>query len=911
MVQNIRLFKIFNRNILRLSGLILVFILISILVISPFSISYAERTRSLNELVSSLKSHYVIQIIDFEGTYDYNSDFLKDFIDYMSSRLNEYKEIKNYTIGFNFRISLKFDGRVEDIEAEALYPSRQVDKFLYVEIIEGSNIVGEGEVLIEEGIAIRNNLSVGDFVNVSIAGLEYRLFRVSGIFRILDTGDSVFPFIPLDIGLPNVIINYKDVLENRDLVLDAFISGIYLKFDEDFIVSNFDEAVQTANLIGGSIYEDITSEYDFRDVIQNNLLQNVFFMSFFQNIAIQIVTAFYSLPYLFGVWFLSVINLDLVIRSFRREFGLLMLRGLSNKQVRRYFLIYLFILSTLSLIVGIFVSPFFGNYILVSLGYESIPYESYLSPTVIILTFLVGYMVLIIAYYRRTKELKKISPIEASRKYYEPFERSTWSPSLIFTIFFILSIVKFVEWFLALDVNQLMMEAGALAPIIIVYSIISGFMNIFAPIILTYGIINITIYNTRIIPAITKVFSTLIAKPFKDIVFKYSGRLPGLTSKTTFLTTLLLSLMLYYMIFSSRTIYFYDSYNEILDRSSYTAELQFRDFKLNDTRLLLSSIEDLLDSYGYRDVFVALSVPGEVLYKGRKFDVSLVIYLDQSEFIQYFRVKDWLIKNADSPIYETVLANYLFKQIFEETFPIDLNDVEFDVRIKSLLPFSRESNMSVVVDGYLASDMGIQEPTIFLDLDNTGFEDIDFGVPATLLIISPKEFDTSFILDFVYEDLGFDVKYMSEKSVSVQLGFLEFFGIMQRSLYSYNLFAMLAVAFSISILAFEYTRDMIYDLLLMRLRGFGDASLRFAYSLTAPIIFFSIVVGAAVGLVAGYGASQQTISAITSLNIDFPIFIEYSALYYFVLVVALAGLIPMLMVVFLSRKYVYEVEKYE
>ncbi len=909
------IFKVFSRNMLKMVGILFVFMLISLLIISPSAISYAERDRQFRARLEALKNHliliYTLENIEGLSTYE--------VIDYVSSLLDDLTILNESLIGISYEsIRIKLDSR-PPFSVIAYYPQDKIGDLLDLRIVEGALDIGPGKIVFNADLLgmwyedvtlvgeVDRELGVGsEIILIGLDGKEYT-FEISGLYAMPQIGD-LFMGVPTTPRL-NSIVSLGDF---DDLVgdgMDSFILYLILKFDSEALKGGQFLVMERFFNVSQTINKGLGEKFNVQSYETIDNVQRIFFMQTFSDIASITLTAFYSFPYVFGIWFLTVVNLELIIRSFRRDIGLLQLRGLSNKVVRRYFLVFMFIVASAGIALGIIVSPYVGNLIVGYLGYDPLPTTVFYSLESVITAFILGYILLFIAYLRRVGLLKDISPISIARKYFEPFERSTWNPSSLFLIFFILAIVKMVEWGFAINLNEYITGFGPLSVILIIYGVVSSFMSILAPIIIVYGVINLVIYRTNLISKLTELFSFILARRFKGIVYRYSGRLPGLISKTTFLSGLLISLMLYYVIFSGRTLYFLDGVSNVNNRLGEPVYLMSMNIDPSRVEELRRFIGEVLEKEGLEDYYIGISIPGSVQVLGNIFGLSYLYVDDINEFLRYAGIEDWMIVRYRDDL-DILLDRFIVNNI-EDEIGGDVKDlkIQFEIRLSSFLDGRNLLEFEDYVDGYLGVDFPSLIGRAIIDRDILDIGELNSTFEGRIYIFSSQSKEVSVILRSYMVDLKrygvITVSSLSQYSDDFPLS--DMMSFLQKNLYSFNVYAIIAVSIAIALLSVEYVMDMIPDLIVMRSRGLASASKRLAYSLIVPITLFSVLIGLIVGIIAGYGASQQTISTLSDLSPNLPLFIDVLAPLYLGIVVFISLLIPYLILSLLHRRYVREV----
>ncbi len=900
------LFKVFSRNSLKMVGILFVFMLISLLIVSPSAISYAERERQTIAQIEGLKNHMILTYL-LENRENLS---LPEVIDYVTSVLDDIPIIRESLIGFSTEdVKIRLN-RTMPFYIAAYYPEEKVGELLDIQVIDGSLDIAPGKILFNTdlyGFVVGGNIGVGsEVVLIGVDGRERR-FEVSGLITIPPVGNIFLGSPPVERTYS--IISFNDFTDLVGGSMDKFTLDIILKLDPEALKGDQPTVLQTLFNTSQTISDRINEKFNVLSYETVNTLQNVLLMQTFTDIASITLTVFYSFPYIFGIWFLTVVNLELIIRSFRRDIGLIQLRGVPNKVVRRYFLVHLFIIASVGIIAGIIISPYIGNLIIGYLGYEPLSPNVFYSFESIVTAFVLGYILLFIAFHRRAGLLKDISPISVARKYFEPFERSTWSPSTLFLIFFILAVIKMIEWGFAINLNEYITGFGPLSAILIIYSIVSSFMNILAPIIVVYGVINIVIYKTNLISKLTELFSFLFARRFRGIVYRYSGRLPGLISKTTFLSGLLISLMLYYIIFSGRTLYFLDEVSAVNSRAGDAVYLQSSGLDPSKLDELINYVKDALDSKGVEDYLIGVSISGSIKVFQTSIGLNYLYVDDIKDFLEYMGFEDWMLVRYGEDL-DILLSRFIVESI-ENEIGGEIKDVKLSFEIYTLRFFGERRFLVIedYVDGYIGVGLSFGDIGAFIDKDFFDIRNLNESFDGRLVIFS----DSSEKVLYILRDLGLELREYGIISISsiakYSTGFslMDMMSFLQKNLYSFNVYAIVAVGIAIILLSVEYVMDMIPDLIVMRSRGLASASKRLAYSLIVPIILFSVVVGVLVGLVAGYGASQQTISTLSNANPNLPLFIDLLAPIYLGVIIMISLVIPLVILGVIHRRYVREV----
>jgi len=901
------LFKVFSRNTLKMVGIFFVFMLVSLLIVSPAAISYAERERQIKAQIEAAKNHMIL-IYRIENIGGLS---IPEIIDYINSILIDIPILNESLIGLAYeQVRIKLDGS-PPIVIETFSPIDKVEQLMDIDVLDGVFDIGPGKIALNSEVLIvpieGGEFGVGSEVTLlGVDGGEYK-FNVTGII-VTSQYPVDFPG-PFTTPREYSIVSIDDFIELVGDSPSTLTIDLALKFDSDILIEDQLKVLQTLFNVSQTINEKLSEKFEITSLDSVNNIQNILMMRTFSDIAAVTITVFYSFPYIFGIWFLTVVNMELIIRSFRRDIGLLQLRGVPNKVVRRYFLVYMFIIATFGMSAGILISPYIGNLIIGYLGYDSLPSTVFYSYETVLAAFILGYILLFIAFYRRAGLLKDISPISVARKYFEPFERTTWSPSSLFLVFFILAIIKMVEWALAINLNEYITGLGPLSPILIIYSIVSSFMNILAPIIVVYGVINLIIYKTSLISKLTEFFSYILARKFRGIVYRYSGRLPGLISKTTFLSGLLISLMLYYVIFSGRTLYYLNEVSAV--QSRFDNPVYLHAIKLDTAKLdkLITYVEDILVNEGVAEFFIGVAIQGSVKVFGASFGLNYLYVDDIYEIFKYMGLEDWMLVRYRDKM-DIFLTSFVVESI-ENDVGGDIRDVKLTFEFYTST-FTDGRNFLVredYIDGYIGVNLGLGDIGAFIDRDFLDLKELNTSFQGMLVIFSNDSVKISSILknylselkEYGVINIGGVVQYSPSFSLSDMMSFL------QKNLYSFNVYAIVAVAIAITLLSIEYVMDMVPDLIVMRSRGLASASKKLAYSLIVPITLFSVIVGLVVGVIAGYGASQQTISTLSNTSPNIPLFIDLLAPIYLGAIILISLLIPLVILGVIHRRYVREV----
>jgi len=214
---------------------------------------------------------------------------------------------------------------------------------------------------------------------------------------------------------------------------------------------------------------------------------------------------------------------------------------------------------------------------------------------VLVATLVLGGVFVLLAYRRVYGQIVRMGPLEASRVYLRGEERVEWRPSTTVTILFILSCIKIVEWASGFTFTPEIIGMGLLGIVLLIYAMISGFMEIIAPVVFPYFVINYVLHRTSLVARLTRSLSSIVSGPVGSVSYRYSMRLPGMIPRTAFLVALILFLMMYYMVFIGRSVAFI---NDMSSSSVYEYEYTLYMRVMNSTSIgeLGDRLTELLNS---------------------------------------------------------------------------------------------------------------------------------------------------------------------------------------------------------------------------------------------------------------------------------------------------------------------------
>ncbi len=895
-------YKYFARTGYRLATLFIIFILISMIVSTPMVLSNATRVERIRALVDAVTPHLILR---YEG--DYTGREVAEILDFLGSD----DRLESYALLMYYPTSVEVGNESGFMDVAIVYP----DLLSFLELA-GMQVISE-DPSVEEGVYISMDfadialIDVGDPVVIGLYGEEGSIeTRVKGIIEV-DTGFVGSPFgpqIPIadELSLDTVFLEPGLV----DIGDREFVGGleILVRVSLDYLGLDVDTINENAASLGGQLSGRITAILD-SPVSWVNLIESQLTFANFIDLALNFSIAWSSIPYAFATIYLTYIVLDLVVSNYRRDIGILRLRGVGSRSISLSFLVVTIILFLVAALIGILLASLTGDSLARVVGISIEVSPLFYSLDVLLATVVLGALFVLLAYRKVYGQIVRMGPLEASRVYLHGEERVEWRPSTTVTILFILSCLKIVEWASGFTFTPDLFGMGLLGILLLIYAMISGFMEIIAPVVFPYFVINYVLHRTGLVARLTKSLSGAVAGPVGSISYRYSMRLPGMIPKTAFLVALILFLMMYYMVFMGRSIAFINDYT---GASQYEYEYLIYMRVVNETTVgeLGDRLATLLNSSLSEPAILVMDIPSYINHRGMVTEVTLGILIPSDRVGSIFNLKDWMFSTGEADLEEGVYATGRFASMFENLFGEYPEDIELLVVPAWEGKYSSdEEGVRLAIDGYLLIDPRGLINGIVTHYDNVREYRLPQHGLVSFRILSKGPVRLTTLMQ-VFEDAGQALASFG-RSFSSGATFLETFGQSQRILYPFNVYSAGLVVIVMVLASSVYMRSLRRDIAVLKARGMGRYTVRIVYSLILPVIIFSVAVGVVSGFIGGYGSSNQFINTFVTVDrlVIYPIILNELNLIVMLVSLVLALVIPYLYVSRLGRKAALEVSR--
>lgn len=886
------------RNLDRLAILLAVFILVVLFISTPIVISHANNIERIRSFIESLEFHGVV-----DASIEYRPGLLEEFNRTVSG-LDGLDRFVLYAVIPDL-FELMGNGSSYPVSI-AMAPMDPRD--FIVEM--GLDIVASGEegVYIHESLARRLDISPGDKIDISALELNRFVayipnlnleFVVAGIYS---GGES-----PYELFLGQAII-----VDERSIADDVKFVGnltpipliIVVWIDPGTTVDIQALSNQVDQILSTLSYE--IREYTVGDVFTSNIFAAEAGVQSIIDLSVSVVASFSSIPYVFALVYLIYIALDLVSSSFRVDYGIMRLRGVTTKRLSLAFLTTLTLLFIIALLLGFIMGSQLTGFIAKSLGLSIDITPLVFSWDVILSTVVMGSIFIVIAYRKVHRQITSSSPVDVVREYLHPdAEESGWRLSAGLGVLYILSIIKLLEWIFGFTLNPAEAPGGVAFLVLVIYGIISSFMEVIAPIVLTYVTVNIVLHNTSLISKLSRLMSRISLPDLREIIVRYSTRFPRMIPKTSFLMSLVVFLMVYYMVFMGTSISFLNEVSSI-EPPQYTTSI---DVYIDGSVGLDDVVGDLSALFEGEDVgrwAIMVEVRGTVLVDGVVVSNNIPLRLVYSNYPlgDALGIRDWMLVGYQGDFPSNPWVDPSVKETLESTIG------RWDNVYITYEPTEDMQSLDVFVDGYIVSPVGVTplQPGIYVPYSG---EDIYLGEGSyTIYILTTEDFPS---VDPVSLDreIGWGRVLNAGFSSTIVEGFItNIFGATQRILYPYSIYGIAMVMIVVGISTVIYVNSVRRDLAILTSRGMGRMASSFAYSLIMPVMIFSLVMGASLGFIAGYGSSVSFITGFMGgVRVPYPIVVSVENLIGLLASIFLALALPLFLIRYRVYNMVREVSR--
>lgn len=277
-----------------------------------------------------------------------------------------------------------------------------------------------------------------------------------------------------------LIVKWEEIAKLLDTIpsnvpsyVIPFSTQILAYIDRDALINPWDisvslEAVRTVT----ARVNQAVAKYSMG---ATNNLENTLMMYQFTSLAMRFSFFIVALPVFFVAWYVGTTASDVSYNLRRREIGLLLTKGFSNRQIFRVFLTESVIIGIIGGLVGVglgfILSPFFATIVGGELGTAPL-----LNQEVIIMTIIFSLAITLLSTFRPSRKASKLSAADALKEYMYVEEVKPYKQRLPW-LAFALGLYKIVMFLLGINLAQ--MFSGRPPP----------FANIFLLILLSVWII--------------------------------------------------------------------------------------------------------------------------------------------------------------------------------------------------------------------------------------------------------------------------------------------------------------------------------------------------------------------------------------------------------------------------------------
>ena len=889
---SLKLFKLFNRRLVRTISIIVVIIIVGFLLLAPNIVTKLLSVRFYSRLLESVDTHYqLFGYVDRGRLYE-----LRNILDNLSVTGRHVYLI----LGIDVRL---FYGNSSSVYmAYTAYPDYKDALKFIVNSFRGNVLNSPDEIMVStesnfSSLELDESLGLGDpesnlpFTNVSLVGV----YESKGI-RFINF--SQFGYGSGEISGGAEVFIHPELFSK---LLSKFKPGriryrLIVVYEPSFFESlDLQEVISKLGDSNNSIKSYVNRIADIDDE-SNNLLAELMIYSFARNF-VNLGIYINAIPFFVGVWYLLSINIDLLISDYRREIAILRARGIHSSTLYYSFSSYIIVITILALVIGFLSIPIWLPLIFTNFGLSfGINYLRFIDWSTAFLVTATVLFIIGITLWRRKRVFSDIAPSEAmhlhevsSETYIErPVTRST-------IILFILGFIKILEWLLNINLVDLLPRDGNIFIFIVggLYSLLSGFLNIFAPLFFIYSSIKLITYSDKVIRILSKISSIFVGKGFRSILVSYVSRSPRWLSKGAFISSLMIALMIFSVVYSVRSVNFYLEYNKINSGSILVFPINVDNSDLNQVS---ENINSSLSKFEGVDTWCLSAIinVGNVYFKGRelisgyRFRYILVVKNTEDISNVIFLGVDWNYFGESSLIDSVrrglVVRYKLYKEIVNQmgfhmgerlklflgpSIPINVNP-----RLKNNL----SESISIPVTGALyVMPEQFDAITTMEALNNLGYKLDSIKWKNYVLIVRVSDgYNFSEVKNSLIKLLNsYPLGEVKNTLVSPSVFSGEFQLVSSYSYYLYAILGILAAVSSILLLTFQYIRRSFKDMVILRARGVKNKDvLRFMYAVSIHILIFSMILGIFTGFVSGYGVSQMNIASLVGGNPHYTLIID-------------------------------------
>ncbi len=581
-----------------------------------------------------------------------------------------------------------------------------------------------------------------------------------------------------------------------------------------------------------------------------------------------------SFPVLLLCWYLVVTTGHLISQARRREIGLLKVRGFSSNSILASYIVIALLIGLGGSLLGVLLGSlmFYGYCSMANLPLPSNLLGLVFSTPTLAMEVCLGCFLSVVASIIPARTAARLSPLEATREYLEA-ETSAIKVSKWVLLALILGTLKMVEWAADFDpVEFLSSLRGAPFFVIVPYFMYAMFdalvLNFLGPVLFIYGISCVLIANKSFLLRVADLF----VRPLKSLKSVISGNLtrnPARLSRVTFLVAVCLA-------FSLMTALLIASFNDLHYRSSkVVVGSDLRVFVFEGTELAFG--ENLSRVEG-----VSVSTP--VVY-GLGAEAKLCGRVDYYAVDpETFAQVAYLERNFCDPPFEECLermsanSSYiLISEALADEYYLRVGDTLW-IRSQTCIPL-REF-IPVKICGIVRTMPGsavspfAKTPFIVLSLDLAEQMGLDLSAPYFLVKLTDGS-DPREVAQRIREEFPDQVASISTvEDVLAESPTTPLLSSICAFLDHCSICTVLAASCGLLLISIVNVRERMYELGLMRSRGFSRRNAVKALVYEAVIVvFLASVVGVLSGVVSANGLIHMMgRNSAVSPNLIIPLF---------------------------------------
>jgi ABC-type lipoprotein release transport system permease subunit len=577
----------------------------------------------------------------------------------------------------------------------------------------------------------------------------------------------------------------------------------------------------------------------------------------------------YSLPVLPISWYLAMTSWYMVTARKRREFGLLKVRGASDRRIFRTAILEAFIIGILGGIIGLFTGYISGAIIARLLGAQPLFAFSLsiLTPDTVGVALFLGSLISILAALRPARMAASLPPTEAVKEYLgEEVEigkpwRPTWTWGAI-----IPGTYKMLEWIFNFSPMTIFSNGPPgnnfiIAIGVFVWEALSSSLIIFGPFLFVYGVTKFITRSQNRLFRSTVLVLRIFMKDLANITARALSRNPARVSRVAFLIALTLTFGIFVNVVTA-------SGQDLLIRNTRLGVGADINIQSYTSSINESFVSNLTNISGVSQVTPILETSAYVQYTGvsglEEFGINASNFLNvayQGEQITIGAPQPLFQKMQQTPnaaLISIGLANYL-KLAVGDGFDVipNLNNISSITRF--------------VVIGFYKTLPGVGVSTFFSSTSGPAVQYSGGSIIANLAFLRSASFSNS-------PNFVFLVKVANNANIEQVASTI-------RSLYPLNLitvstftermqqyvanpsasaaptflelasgYLLLAAVLGFAIISWENTQERLSEIGIFRSRGASRMeAIKILFAESFAVLVIALIIGAGAGVISAYG----------------------------------------------------------